>query len=374
MRSLSALAFVCACMLGVARADVRDARVISARAGGVNLVTGDVKVRRAASAEWLALSTSDELKSGDTVRTGPDGRVEVLLNPGSYFRAGGGTEFTLASADVEDLRVDLTRGSAVVEATGYGDMRIWLEVKMRGAVVTIVRSGVYRLNAPEGGPAEVAVTKGRALVGGTVVKGGNVARVSGGGAVEVAKLDKKWRDELDLWSRERGRELAKANEKLTRNALMAAFNDRSFDDIFGRSWGSYGFWFYNSSARCYTFLPLVYGWRSPYGHGYDTGVRPSYPNGGWTPGYSNPGDGRGTGSNPGAGTWSGRNSGAGSWGDRGVDRSGGSGSAGSGSSNSGGGRDFHPANPPMSPPPRIESTEGFGRVKSAEPVSPTRDQ
>ena len=86
--NLLALAFVCACALGVARADTNDLRVISARAGGVNLVTGDVRVRRAASADWVTLSTTDELKSGDTVRTGSAGRVEILLNPGSYLRTG----------------------------------------------------------------------------------------------------------------------------------------------------------------------------------------------------------------------------------------------------------------------------------------------
>src|SRR5215207_3156766 len=162
--SLMALAFVCAAAAGVARGDARDLRVISARAGGVNLASGDVKVRRAAAADWLGLSAQDELKSGDTVRTGPTGRVEILLNPGSYFRAGGGTEFTLASADLNDLRVELARGSAVVEATGYGDTSLSIDVAVPGALVEIVRSGVYRINAPAGGPAEVAVTKGRVII------------------------------------------------------------------------------------------------------------------------------------------------------------------------------------------------------------------
>lgn len=301
--SLLALAFVCAGAVGAARADVRDLRVISARAGGVNLVSGDVKVRRAASAEWVALSAADELKSGDTVRTGPTGRIEILLNPGSYFRAGADTKFTLASADLNELRVALARGGAVVEATGYEDMDLAIEVLVPGALVKIVRSGVYRLNVPAAGPSEVVVAKGRALVGSTVVKGGKVALVSAAG-VEVAKLDKKWRDDLDQWSRERGKELARANERLSRRVVRSAFLN-GFDS-FSASRSSYGYWFYNAALRCYTFLPYGYGWRSPYGYGYGTGLYGprAYP-GGWSPGYNpsggyNPGGGGGMGS-PGGG-------------------------------------------------------------------------
>jgi hypothetical protein len=333
LRGLLALAFVAACAYGVARADVRDLRVISARAGGVNLVSGDVKVRRAASADWLALSTEDELKGGDTVRTGATGRVEVLLNPGSYFRAGGNTEFTLASADLDGLRVELARGSAVVEATGYGDMNLSIEVAAPGALVRIERSGVYRINAPAGGPTEVAVTKGRAVVGSTVVKGGKVARVSGAG-VEVAKLDKQWRDELDMWSRDRGKELAKANEKLSYRALRSAFSvgGFGFDDL---SVGNpNGFWFYNAASRCYTFLPAGWGWRSPYGYGYGTGVwMPRNMTGREAPSYY-PRGGGGNASNPGGG---------GTWGGGGSGGSGGSGSGGNGGSTP---RISAPVNPP----------------------------
>lgn len=326
--SLLALAFVCAGASGVARADTRDLRVISARAGGVNLVAGDVKVRRVASADWLALSAADELKSGDIVRTGAGGRVEVLLNPGSYFRAGGGTEFTLASADLNELRVELARGSAVVEATGYGDMDLSIEVAVPGGTVRIVRGGVYRINAPAGAPSEVAVQKGRALVGGTKVKGGKFARMSGG-TVEVVKLDKKWRDDLDQWSRERGKELAKANDRLSRRALRSAFMTGSFDNIFGAQRSFNGYWFFNADVRCYTFLPYGWGWRSPYGYGYNTGVywpRPD-PSAGWVPPNQQPGGG---------GTWPGGSGGSG-------------GSGGGGNGGRGGG--YTPVMPtPISPP------------------------
>src|SRR5436305_2094822 len=82
-----------------------------------------------------------------------------------------------------------------------------------------------------------------------VVKAGKVGRVGAGVGVEVAKADKKQRDELDLWSRERGRELAKVNGALANrqtNALLASYN--GFPDIFNASFPSsgYGLWMWSS--------------------------------------------------------------------------------------------------------------------------------
>jgi uncharacterized membrane protein YgcG len=360
LQSLMALAFVCACALGVVRADARDARVISARAGGVNLVSGDVKVRRAASAEWVSLSTQDVLEGGDAVRTGPTGRVEILLNPGSYFRAGGDTEFTLASADLNDLRVELARGSAVVEAMGYGygDTNLSIDVAVTDALVKIVRSGVYRFNTRAGTPTEVVVAKGRAVVGSTVIKGGKSARVSGSN-VEVSKLEKKWRDDFDLWSRDRGKELARANERVNRRALMSALNTGTFNSIFGRSNDPFGLWYFNAGSNCYTFLPFGYGWRSPYGYGYGLGLyypRPD-PSASLVPRNSGTiGTGGTSPSDPGGRTWGGGN-------------------PGGGGSGAGGGHDFRPMNPtPITPPSRVEPTERPMRERTIEPGRPSSDQ
>ncbi|MFL6253820.1 MAG: hypothetical protein ACJ74T_02250, partial [Pyrinomonadaceae bacterium] len=267
-------------------------------------------------------------------------------------RAGGNTEFTLASADLDELRVELARGSAVVEATGYGDMNLSIDVAVPGAIVKIVRSGVYRINVPAGGPTEVAVTKGRAVVGSTIFKGGKFARVSGAG-VEVSKLDKQLRDELDLWSRERGKELAKANERVNRRALRAALNLGNYDNIFGRTNDPFGLWYFNTGSNCYTFLPFGYGWRSPYGFGYGLGVywpRPD-PSGSWIPPSIQPMGGGSTASNPGGG-------------------SGGYGNGG-GSNPGGGGRDLTP----ITPPSRVEPMERPMRERTIEPGSrPNNDQ
>lgn len=270
--SLIALAFV-ATFAASARAQIHDDRIVLARAGGVNLVEGDVTTRRAGSKEWQKLSVRDELRSGDAVRTGAGGRVEILLNPGSYFRAGADAEFVLADESLDDLRLALARGSAVVEATGFSDLDLSITIASPRSRAQIIRTGVYRLDVLPSGELQLSVLKGRAVAGTGIllVKGGQVARTAASG-VEVSKLDKTQRDALDLWSRDRGKELARANEKLSRrntNSLLARVN---FDTMFaGSRFGYGGLWLWSGAKGCYTFLPFYGGWESPYGFWYGSG-------------------------------------------------------------------------------------------------------
>ncbi len=255
------------------RAQTRDARLISASAGGVNLVSGDVKTRRAGGQEWQSISVKDDLKTGDAARTGADGRVEVLLNPGSYLRAGASTEFELTDASLESLRINVLRGSVLVEATGYDELGLNIQITTPRTKVELSRSGVYRIEVAESGETVVSVQKGRALVGdglaAIVLKSGKVARVGAGG-VEVAKIEKKQRDDLDQWSRERGRELAKVNASLASRQTNTMLASNGFWDLFRAEYSSsyLGLWMWSMQTGCYTFLPYSMGWRSPYGFNY----------------------------------------------------------------------------------------------------------
>lgn len=270
-----ALTFVACCLASAALAQNREEHFISARAGGVNFVAGRVEYRHESETAWRRLTARHTLESGDVVRTGAGGLVEVLLNPGSYVRLAGDAELQLADASLDNLTLKLLRGSAVVEATGYDKSEVAIACETPQTRAQLVRSGIYRINVLEPNVTEVAVRKGRALVGrpATLVKGGKVARVVGGGAVELAKLVKT-RDDLELWSKERADELAEANQRLARrnarSALNAALSGFSFDsDLFRRS---SGIWVWTPGAGCYTFLPYYPGWSSPYGTGYYSSI------------------------------------------------------------------------------------------------------
>jgi hypothetical protein len=260
------LGFVFACAAH-ARAGIPDDRLISARAGGVNFVAGEVSLKRAGRNSWQQLSTADELKSGDAVRTGADGRAEILLNPGSYLRLGESSECELTDATLDHLRLKLARGGAVVEAAGFDDADFAIALDTPQTQVAIVRSGVYRLNVASSNATELVVRKGRALVGRerATVKEGMAARVGANGVVEIAKLDKNGRDALDAWSKDRAEEIARVNRRLQVPQLNARLSSFGFNNpYFGSNFGGVWLW----GGGCYTYLPFVSGWSSPYGFMY----------------------------------------------------------------------------------------------------------
>ena len=264
--------FVAALVLSLpltSRSQNREKFVISARAGGVNAVTGRATMRPHGNSEWQLLTIKEDLETGDLVRTGLDGRVEMLLNPGSYMRIGENSEFELADSSLENLEVRLIRGTAIVEVTGADDEDLFIGITTPHTRMSIIRRGLYRVNVLPGDATELIVRKGRVVLedSHTKVKGGNKV-VFSSGSFSVAKLekaDKKNWDTLEGWSKDRGQMLAKANNKLTRrevNSFLASYNDPF------STWGRSGLWMYNPTIGCHTFLPFRYGWGSPYGASY----------------------------------------------------------------------------------------------------------
>lgn len=285
--SLFSIALIVFCCSVVSFGQNREKFVISARAGGINAITGGATVNYRDGAGWQQLMITDDLNSGDRLRTAFDGRVEILLNPGSYLRVGGNSEIELLDNTLANLEVRLLRGTAIVEATGADDLELNIGISTPHTRLAIVRQGLYRLNVVPENATELIVRKGRVILSDshTKVKGGNKVVFSAVN-VSVAKLtsqEKKNKDEVEVWSRERGQELAKANRKINDRMLNSAFSSNASSLPFLR--GSFGLWFYNSRAGCYTFLPFYYGWGSPYGSSYSTAVYSPYVHG-WSNGGS----------------------------------------------------------------------------------------
>lgn len=251
----------------LAQAQNRERFGISAKAGGVNAVSGQVMVTREGQAPQL-LTSHDDLGSGDIVRTGFGSQAEILLNPGTYCRLAENTEFVLVDSSLENLLVKLNRGSAIIEATGPDNVSQYIPIVTAQQKFTIMRAGIYRINAtPEA--TEIFIRKGRIALGPTaqdVVKSGKKI-VIGGGAPTTAKLTKADNDDFDDWSEERGKTLARANQRLNARALSGFLSSSAWgwpDARFGR----WGLWTWSPFSSCYTFLPFNYGWGSPYGGSY----------------------------------------------------------------------------------------------------------
>jgi hypothetical protein len=267
--ALATVVFVLSAAVAV-NAQNREKFVISAKAGGVNAISGRAEIRSQHGTEWQLLSITDDMKTGDVVKTGSDGRVEMLLNPGSYLRVAENSEFELTDGSLNNLEVRLSRGTAIIEATGAESTELMINISTPDARMAIVRSGLYRLNVVPGDATELIVRKGRVLLDNaqTKVKAGNRV-VFTRNTFFVAKLRKsdQQQDSLENWSKHRAETLAQANRKIPgREANL--FLASSFDYWNAFSASSSGLWFFNPAFRCFTFLPFQFGWGSPYGGSY----------------------------------------------------------------------------------------------------------
>ncbi len=241
--------------------------LISAKAGGINHAEGPVTVARLDGSGGMLIK-GDRLSIGDKVTTGAGGRVEVLLNPGSYLRLGSNSTAEFKTTSLDDLQIKLDSGSAMFEVFATNDFTVSLFLPK--GKVRIVESGVYRIDLAADGSGILAVTEGKAMVGTTVVKEGRTGTIDGK-AVVVAKFDRGKRDDLAEWSKTRAKDLAKMTASLqnreVRNSLMSSF----FAGHWG-IWDSFGLWVFNPRFGMHCFLPFGYGWNSPYGYGYGPGI------------------------------------------------------------------------------------------------------
>lgn len=251
-----------------------DKYVISAKAGGVNFVEGEATVIRKSGRGGYLLK-GDQLDIGDKVSTGATGKVELLLNPGSYVRLGSNSVFEFTTTSLDDLRLNLNKGNAIFEV--FADEEFRVSVNTPKAKIFLIESGVYRIDVLSDGAGKISVTRGRAQVGdidSTIVKKGRQATVNGSQA-DVAKFDPGVKDEFDLWSKERAKELAKISTQVRRESMKAALIRSFFGNGSGFGWNmynSFGLWAYDPFYRSYCFLPFGHGWNSPYGYGFGPNI------------------------------------------------------------------------------------------------------
>lgn len=244
--------------------------LISAKAGGVNFVQGAVGIVRTAGKSGHLLK-GDKLEIGDRVSTGADGKAEILLNPGSYLRLGANSAFEFKSTSLDDLQLRLDSGGAILEVFATEDFVV--SVNTPKTKFTLIESGIYRIDVEQGGTGKIAVWKGKARVGDdekAIVKSGREGSMNGT-ALSVSKFDRDDKDELEIWSKSRAKELAKITASLERNTMRTALM-RSF---LGRQWNmynSFGLWVYDPFRRNHCFLPFGWGWGSPYGYGFGNNI------------------------------------------------------------------------------------------------------
>ena len=312
--------------------------LVSAKAGIVNAVEGTVTFKRGETPPDTLLE-GDELQSGDVIETQAGSRVEVLLNPGSYLRLSENSAFVFTNTSVDDIKLHLTNGSAILEASIVNQL---ISVTTAQARYSVLFGGLYRFNVSPNAKDEVIVRKGEVKVGaaitandgrgplkGATIPDGKRALVGPdkpGGDPVIAKLDKRSDDSLDKWSKNRAKTIVASNRKIHRDVLRGGVVSLLGAGM--RSPG--GFWIFNPYTGGYTFVPSGFWdlW-SPYGYCYinyavpgyyGSGIRSCCYGGGGYSG-SRPGGGGGGGGTVGPGP-AGGGGGGGSTGGGGVGRGG----------------------------------------------------
>ena len=214
--------------------------------------------------------TFPDLKEKSVLRT-EAGRAEVLLTPGVFLRVGENSAIKMIDNRLSDTRVELVKGSAVVECDDpmkenavtlvYQDYQIHVR---KTAVMEFVTNPM----------AELKVIHGEA----DVELNGTVSVVHAGKllpftqALAQEKFDPKAEsDELTRWSEERSQAVSVANvsaAKTLRDSGGSMFGTGLGMGAYGNGMMPYGSWYYNPYYSMYTYLPMNGMFFNPYGYGF----------------------------------------------------------------------------------------------------------
>jgi hypothetical protein len=255
--------------------------VISARSGVVQYTEGrvlaDNKPVDTSLGHFLQLQENQQL---DT----EEGRAEVLLNPGVVLRLGENGSVKVLSSKLTDTRVEVLKGSAILEANALSnetkDNAVTLVYK--GVTIAPLKNGLYRIDTD---PGRVRVYEGELLVrtpsGELRLKKGHEAMLDG--VLVAGKFDPKADDDLYRWSARRSGYMAEANVYSARSLSNSYYGN-------GSGFGGQGGWVWNPYFGMFSWIPwngvyynaFGYAFWSPYSV-YQS-YYPYYYNGGGYPG------------------------------------------------------------------------------------------
>jgi hypothetical protein len=224
--------------------------------GTVNFTEGQVTLNGQSLPPY---STHAAAVSGNQVLETRDGKAEVLLTPGVFFRLGENSAMRMISTKLEETRVDLLHGTGMLEVTDH-PKESDLTVGMAGSQTMIEKPGLYGFNAERG---TVSALDGRA----TVYRGNKHAEVTKGSELVLTQgkklkshdLDVKVaeRDSLYRWSKLRSDYDAQANADVAQTVYAEG----------GANWYGAG-WYWDPYWDFYAFLPGDGLWYSPFGWGF----------------------------------------------------------------------------------------------------------
>jgi hypothetical protein len=254
---------------------------ISARAGLVNYEEGKFA------------TSPHQLQDQEIFRA--QGRAEILLMPGTYMRLERSAEIQMASTRLMHPAVELRSGLVAIEAStiakdsdatfSWGDYR-------DDRAILIEHKGLYRFEVSDQGDAlKVMVQNGQLHISGTstTLHDGQELILSSKGISDLAKFDKKSRDDFDLWATSRAGTLSVASYRSAStlssyapgsnvwafNSWMGMYTFLPYGGFIGSPYGGYGYYW---PGNVYNYYPPSYGYYGGY-NGYNPPYRLAGPGG-----------------------------------------------------------------------------------------------
>lgn len=138
----------------------QGSRVVSARAGQVTRVEGEVRCHHHERESGVEdLRVGERLHDDDIVFTSETGRAQWTLNPDSYLSASPNSAVHVYDTSLERMTFGVERGEVVVGVRSLRD-GISLTIRTPPGPLTVYKAGLYRFRVADDGGTEVAVVKG----------------------------------------------------------------------------------------------------------------------------------------------------------------------------------------------------------------------
>jgi len=238
MRTLGLIVLMTAAALVASAQDIVSARSgMIHRLEGVAHITGK-EVQKLNGVRFPVMAV-------DQVLDVEDGYVEVLLTPGAFLRLDSGGSFRLVANELDDTRLELLTGTALVEVAELLNGN-HISVTVRGFQTALLKAGLYSFDA-EAGRLKVFDGKAETSGGGSSVRLGKADTIPfdsvqlNAGRKPIKFDTKRAQDSLYAWSQQRSAQLAASNISVSQN------------------WGGpqvfSSMWVWDISTGMYTFLP-----------------------------------------------------------------------------------------------------------------------
>src|SRR5215813_5110383 len=278
------LPLIILCLPAVTRADDKndgDDYDVKARVVRINLIKGDVSLKRKDSSDWVNARLNAPLVEGDSIATGSNSQVELQIDARNFVRLASDSLLSIVTLRELGVALSLSEGTATIRLARFDIDKEYFEVDAPKSTIAAQTIGVYRIDAPPKSLVRLTVREGGSAriysdtAGFTVREGTSATLIyEGANAAEWQTASLTTTDTWDDWVNEREHYLAARfkyddNMRYYDDAIWGAEDLSSYGDwIYTNDYG----WIWRPSASIISsyadWAPYRYGrweWLPPYG-------------------------------------------------------------------------------------------------------------